>query len=437
MSLSNRRNLLVLLTSIVALSIGSLAAAEELDISGRDLTKVRYDGGNGAMIEGPRCATVDQADPSIPRGPIDMDDWIRQYREERGKLAGPIDIPVWVHNIYRNTRNGTIGYVTNQMANDQIQVLNDAYGSLGYTFTMYGLDRYANNIYYSWDLGSPQEDLVKQVLAVYPQFVLNVYYITPPGGTLGWAYFPWSAPEDHYIHGVVALSESLPGGSAAPYDEGDTMTHEVGHWMGLYHTFQGGCFGNGDFVADTPPEATPTFGCPAGKDTCAGGGPDPIHNFMDYSDDFCMFEFTAGQNDRMDWAMANYRPLMGTVPKANFLPEHGNMHGIEDPLLVPDPVELFSQATPRSEIPSRYALRVEPNPFNPKTSIRYELPRAGFVSIRLFDAAGRRVARVFEGVQPAGNYALPFDGEGFASGVYHVVINGPQGQETQRLALVK
>ena len=98
------------------------------------------------------------------------------------------------------------------------------------------------------------------------------------GGLLGWAYFPkgYNNGRD-YIDGVVMLDESMPGGTAGKYALGDTLTHEVGHWLMLEHTFAHGCSAAGDFVADTPREAAPQFDCPVGADTCTRTrpGPDP------------------------------------------------------------------------------------------------------------------------------------------------------------------
>ena len=152
---------------------------------------------------------------------------------------------------------------------------------------------------------------MKQALVIDAAHTLNIYTCQPSGGILGWAYLPWSLPEDHHLHGVVLLDESLPGGSAAPYNLGDTATHEVGHYLGLYHTFQNGCSAPGDEVADTPYEASPAYGCPVGRDTCAAPGVDPIFNFMDYTDDACMDEFTSDQGDRMTAQTALYRPSLG------------------------------------------------------------------------------------------------------------------------------
>ena len=105
---------------------------------------------------------------------------------------------------------------------------------------------------------------------------MNVYSKSG-AGFLGWASLPYSGSGDIY-DGVVIEDGTVPGGTFAPYNEGDTLTHEVGHWLGLRHTFDGGCTAPGDGVADTPFEASPAYGCPVGRDTCADAGLDPITN---------------------------------------------------------------------------------------------------------------------------------------------------------------
>ncbi len=215
-------------------------------------------------------------------------------------------INVYFHVVRKGT-GAANGDVPTSQINDQIAVLNAAYAGSGWSFNLASVDRTTNATWYGVSPGTSAESQMKNALRKGGASALNIYTANLGGGLLGWATFPYSYASNPKDDGVVILYSSVPNGGASPYDQGDTGTHEVGHWMGLYHTFQGKCQSPGDSVSDTPPEKSAAFGCPVGRNTCSGGGNDPITNFMDYTDDSCMDRFSAGQSSRMASQFSAYR----------------------------------------------------------------------------------------------------------------------------------
>jgi hypothetical protein len=213
----------------------------------------------------------------------------------------PATVRVYFHVI----SDGVNGKISDAMIAKQIAVLDAAYAG-SFDFTLAATDRTVNSRWYSnLRSGSRNEREMKTALRTGGMADLNIYSARLANNLLGWATFPRSTYDSY--DGVVLLDQSLPDGTAAPYNKGDTATHEVGHWLNLYHTFQGGCTGSGDQVSDTPAEASAAFGCPVGRDTCTAPGTDPIKNFMDYTDDVCMDTFSAGQTTRMQNAWVTFR----------------------------------------------------------------------------------------------------------------------------------
>lgn len=363
---------------------------------------------SGPMVVAPDMATIEK--------------WVRENR-----IAAAGVIPVNFHVIYSSNGEGN---VAESQLDAQITVLNRNFAgqdydgnpvpgadNTGYTFYKASVTRTKSSKWFKMTPGSSAERNAKNSLAVAWTSSLNLYTCKPGQNLLGWAVFPWTSSANTRQDGVVIHYGSLPGGYLSPFDLGGTATHEVGHWVGCYHTFQGGCHSDatcgtaGDLVCDTPAQGTATSGCPNGKDTCASSaGADPIHNYMDYSDDACYNQFTAGQDTRMDWAMSTYRPAIGSAK------------------MTPDgPIAAKSEP----------AMLVSPNPFNPTTAIEFAVPRDGHVSLRVYDVAGCNVATLVDGVRAAGSHRAVFGGDGLSSGVYLAVLRAGGIERTQRLVLMK
>ncbi len=283
------------------------------------------------------CSAMDLLDQQIQQDPNraaqiqQMEQQIASFAtQDNNQRGGVITIPVVFHVIHDGQAVGTDENISDAMVYSQLDVLNEdfrrtnadavntvaAFQSVAadcmIEFCMAsvdpqgnvtnGIDRYDGG-QANWSNTSSFDNTIKPATSWNPNNYLN-YWIVDFGnnGLLGYATFPGgSANQD----GVVCGYQNIGRPPANPYNNafnlGRTGTHEVGHWLGLYHTFQSGCGNNcassGDFVCDTPPVDQSNSGCPTTHQSC--GDLDMVQNYMDYTDDDCMNVFSQGQATRM------------------------------------------------------------------------------------------------------------------------------------------
>ncbi|CAO1623068.1 unnamed protein product [Parajaminaea phylloscopi] len=216
-------------------------------------------------------------------------------------------VPVYWHVI----TDGCKGYLDDGDLAGQMETLNADYKPHGFSFELRNVSYTDRPEWFSQAYDTKAaNDMKRSLRRGDGAKALNIYSVNFQDGTLGYATFPWDYKNNPEIDGVVMQFNTVPRGGLEHYNGGRTVTHEVGHWLGLLHTFEGGCAAPGDYVDDTPPSASPTSGCPPKRDSCTGDDlDDPIHNYMDYSYDSCMNSFTDGQTARMQALTSRYRGL--------------------------------------------------------------------------------------------------------------------------------
>ncbi len=251
---------------------------------------------------------------------------------------------------------------------------------------------------------------------------LNLWVCNLGSGLLGYAQFPGgSAATDGVVvhYGTVGSAlkpSSFNWGPGANFNWGRSATHEIGHWLGLYHTFDGGCPNTscttqGDQVCDTPPVSGPSYGCPAFPKISCSNGPNGgmFMNFMDYVDDDCMKMFSTGQSTRMNGFLNAARASLKTSPGC-----------------IPVGIE---------EIMSAWDVSVFPNPAGDYVDISLS-GLTGHVDLSFIDAGGRVAIGETLAVH-AGTIRERIDVSDLARGLYVIQIRGTEGTVRKRVALAR
>jgi hypothetical protein len=254
-----------------------------------------------------RCGTP----PPTPAAKIQANRVITALRTHRMNFRGQTLVPIRFHIIH----DGAAGKLLDRQLEAQVAMLNTIYKPSGVQFKTIDVQEYEQPEWFRHEYGTPAEGEMKTALGKDTDHCLNIYTCEPGGGLLGYATFPWWLAETPQLDGVVLHHASFPKSPTPwvqqpwPFDLGMTAVHEIGHWCGLYHTFQGGCEAPGDDVTDTPFEEGPAAGCPIDQPSSCPGETrfNPVENYMDYSDDACMKHFTPQQIQRVRDMAGYYR----------------------------------------------------------------------------------------------------------------------------------
>ena len=308
-----------------------LRKAEEIGHAGG--AEQDYGEGEGSS-HGPLCLAHTPTDEELESVRREVEGGIRARARARRSHDGSAHLegdssfddavmvfPLVVHVLHSARVPGS--RVSEDTIRQQVAVLNSAYGGATHgdspdtmiRFKLKGRIRYTESHTYASACWTKSLAYRKAYTVADPT-VINVF-VCPANGYLGWAYLPWQHKEGSVYQAITINGQTMPGGSMRNLNLGDTLVHEMGHYLGLLHTFssEGSCGRGDDGIADTPYERTPSYSCNV-KDTCSQPGADPIYNFMDQSPDYCMDRFTEGQVVHMQKMVSHYRPKLAAASRS-------------------------------------------------------------------------------------------------------------------------
>lgn len=414
------------------------------------------DGDNASIPQSRNCSTMEVLDRLMKEDPgyqerlnqieLQVYDYLKS-NPERDNLI--INIPVVVHVVYKTTaQNISTSQIQSQInvLNADFRKLNSDVSGVPAAFAGLAADCQINFCLATRDPNGAVTTGITRTKTTKTSFstndyvkktsrggkdpwpassYLNIWVCNLSGGVLGYAQFPGgSATTDGVVIGYKYFGTT--GTATYPFNLGRTATHEVGHWLNLRHIWGDdgtGCTGS-DLVSDTPNQGGYNFGCPSfPKISCSNGANgDLFMNYMDYTDDRCMFMFTTGQSGRMNATISGTR--------ASLLSSSGCAAPIvEDQQETNDNISLS---------PDKFVLNQNhPNPFNPTTSISFNLPAAGQVSLKVFDISGKEVAGLVDNYLEAGRHSINFDASTLSSGVYYYKLASGNNMSMRKMLLIK